>query len=238
MLSPVTEPNRAGVPAAGPAQVGFFATTIGKKIVMAVTGVILCGFVLGHMIGNLQAFAPDGGAALDAYGALLRHLGHGMALWVARAGLLLATALHIWAFVSLFNLNRRARPQGYRVTDYQEATLASRAMKVTGPILLVFIVYHLLHMTTGTVHPQFEEGRVYHNLISGLSVLWVALFYLVAMAALALHLWHGTWSMLQTLGASHPRFNPWRKRLATAFTLVVCLGFAIVPVAVLVGWIR
>ncbi len=213
-------------------------SSVGKKIVMAITGIVLSLFVLGHMAGNLQAFLPNGPAALDHYGAFLRELVHGTGIWFVRAGLLLAVGLHIWAYLGLSLKSWAARPQGYRVTDYEEATLASRSMRWTGPLLGIFIVYHILHMTTGTLHPHFVEGRVYQNLVAGLTPVAVALFYLVAMGALAFHLFHGAWSMLQTLGLSHPKYDPWRKRLAIAFTIVVAGGFALVPIAVLAGWLK
>jgi len=205
---------------------------------MAVTGAILCGFIFAHMTGNLQAFLPNGEEALDHYGVFLRQLLHGSALWIVRAVLLVAVALHVWAFVTLTLQNRAARPVGYREEATKESTFASRSMKFTGPLLLVFIVYHLLHMTTGTVHPQFVEVRVYHNLVTGLQVGWVAVFYVVAMAALAFHVWHGFWSMFQTVGASHPRYDALRKAAAVVFTVVVCGGFAAVPLAVLFGALK
>ena len=223
------------------AQSGFLTSSIGRKVIMAVTGAILCGFILGHMSGNLQAFLPveaNGEQALDHYGVFLREMLHGSALWIVRAGLLLAAGLHVWAFVSLTRTNMAARPSGYRQTAHTESTFASRSMKFTGPLLLVFIVYHILHMTIGSVHPQFVEGRVYHNLVTGLQVTWVGVFYVVAMAALSVHVWHGFWSMLQTVGASHPRYNPLRKTLAILFTVLVCGGFAAVPLAVLAGVIK
>jgi succinate dehydrogenase / fumarate reductase cytochrome b subunit len=216
----------------------FFNSSIGKKIVMAVTGAVLFGFTVGHMTGNLQVFLPHGSEALDRYAAFLRELLHGSAIWIVRGGLLLSVGLHIWAFLGLWSQNRAARPKGYRVTSYEESDWASRTMKITGPLLLAFIVYHLLHLTVGSVHPHFVEGRVYDNLLTGLKVTPVAFFYLVAMAALAFHLYHGFWSMLQTLGLSHPQFNPWRKRLAVAFTILVAGGFAVVPLAVLTGALK
>lgn len=216
----------------------FFGSSIGQKIVMAVTGAILCGFVLAHMAGNLQAFLPNGPASLDHYGVFLRELLHGAGLWIARIGLLVAVVLHIWAYLALTKKSLAARPEGYRVTSYEEATWASRTMRWTGPLVGVFIVYHLLHLTTGTVHPHFVEGHVYDNLVSGLQVTPVAIFYLVAMAGLAFHLYHGVWSMLQTLGLSHPRFDPMRKTFAAIFTAVVIGGFVVVPIAVMAGWLK
>jgi succinate dehydrogenase / fumarate reductase, cytochrome b subunit len=213
-------------------------SSIGKKIVMAITGIVLSLFVLGHMAGNLQAFLPNGPEALDHYGAFLRELLHGTGIWFVRGGLLLAVGLHIWAYLGLTLKSWAARPQGYGVTDFEEATFASRSMRWTGPILAAFIVFHLLHLTTGSVHPHFVEGKVYQNLITGLAPVPVALFYVVAMGCLAFHLWHGAWSMLQTLGLSHPKYLAARKAFAIVFTLLVAGGFVLVPLAVLAGVLK
>jgi len=214
----------------------FLDATIGKKIVMAITGLVLFGFVIVHMIGNLQAYI--GPEALNAYAVWLRELLHGAGLWIARAVLLAAVVLHIWAAVSLTIENKKARPVGYRQRRWVESTYASRTMVWSGPILALFIVYHLLHLTTGTVHPSFVEGDVYHNFVSGFRVLPVSAFYIIAMLALGLHLYHGAWSMLQTLGLSHPRWNRLRKAFAGTLTAVVVLGNISFPVAVLLGIIR
>jgi len=231
---------RAGAaPEAAPiSRTGFLSSSVGKKVIMAVTGAVLCGYILGHMTGNLQAFLPNAEEALDHYGHFLHTMLHGTGIWIVRAVLLLCVGFHVWAFLTLTRQNMAARPQGYRQTAHQESTFASRSMKCTGPLILVFVVYHILHLTTGSVHPQFVEGRVYHNIVTGFQVTWVALFYVVAMAALAFHVWHGFWSMLQTVGASHPRYNPLRKTLAVLFTIAVCGGFAAVPLAVLAGVLR
>jgi succinate dehydrogenase / fumarate reductase, cytochrome b subunit len=221
---------------AAPAQ--LLSSSVGKKIVMAATGIVLSLFVLGHMAGNLQAFLPNGPQALDHYGAFLRELLHGTGIWFVRAGLLLAVGLHVWAYLTLTQKSWAARPKGYAVTDFEEATFASRSMRWTGPILAAFIVFHLMHLTVGNVHPHFVEGRVYQNLVTGLAPVPVALFYVLAMGCLAFHLWHGAWSMLQTLGLSHPKYDPWRKRLAMAFTLLVTGGFVIVPLAVMAGVLK
>jgi succinate dehydrogenase / fumarate reductase cytochrome b subunit len=111
-------------------------------------------------------------------------------------------------------------------------------MRWTGPFLAAFIVYHLLHLTTGTVHPSFREGDVYHNLVAGLRVTWVAVFYIVAMGCLALHTFHGVWSMFQSLGVSQPRYESFARRLATIFTIIVVGGFVIIPIAVLAGLLK
>jgi succinate dehydrogenase / fumarate reductase, cytochrome b subunit len=212
----------------------FLTSTIGLKLVMAVSGVALCAFVLGHMAGNLNAFA--GAEKIDAYGQFLHSLP--AALWATRLGLLAAVGLHVWAYAVLTLKSQAARPHGYRVHAYKESSYASRSMRITGPILLVFVVYHLLHFTTGTVHPDFREGEVYHNVVTGLSAVPVVLFYLLAMACLALHLWHGVWSLFQTLGANQPRWHSFGRRVATGFTLVVVLGFSAVPLAVLTGFLK
>jgi succinate dehydrogenase / fumarate reductase cytochrome b subunit len=220
------------------APVTLLNSSVGKKIVMAITGIVLSGFVLGHMAGNLQAFLPNGPEALDHYGAFLRTLLHGTGIWFVRAGLLLAVGLHIWAYLGLTQRSWAARPKGYKVTDYEEATLASRTMRWTGPILAVFIVYHLMHLTIGNVHPHFVEGKVYQNLVTGLASRPVAIFYILAMGCLAFHLWHGAWSMLQTLGLSHPKYLAARKTFAVVFTVVVTVGFVLVPLAILAGILK
>ena len=211
-------------------------SSIGLKITMALTGVILSGFVLVHMLGNLQAY--QGAEALDAYGKLLRK--EPALLWTFRLVLLSAVGLHIWAFIALTRKNLQARPQAYQARKYKESSFASRSMIITGPLILLFIIYHILHLTTGTVHPDFQEGAVYHNLIVGLWGLRgiVGVIYIVAMIMLAFHLWHGVWSMFQTLGAPEDRYRSLGRRFATIFTILVTLGFASVPLAVLTGFLK
>jgi len=215
----------------------FVGSTIGRKVVMAITGLVLFGFVFAHMLGNLQMFLPDH-EAINHYGRFLREFLHGGGIWVARAVLLSAVGLHIWAAWSLTRANRIARPVPYKVVTPDASTYASRTMRWSGPILLLFIIYHLLHFTVGSVHPNFVEGDVYRNVIVGFSVWPVSLFYIIAMSALGLHLRHGAWSMLQTLGASHPRWDPARNAAATVFTAIVVLGFVSVPLAVLAGVLK
>jgi succinate dehydrogenase / fumarate reductase cytochrome b subunit len=212
----------------------FYHSTVGKKIIMAATGAILIGFVIVHMSGNLLAF--KGQESLDHYGALLKT--SKPLLWTVRMVLLAAVALHIVSALQLTRLAQTGRPQGYSSREPQAATMASRTMRVGGFVLLFFIVYHLLHFTTGTVHPDFREGAVYHNLITGLRVPAVGTFYIVAMAALALHLYHGASSMFQTLGLSHPSWNPGRELLMRALAALVSLGFVSIPVAVMLGVLR
>ena len=211
----------------------FFASSIGKKVVMAVTGVALFGFVIAHMLGNLQVFL--GPTALNHYAEKLRELGP--LLWAARIGLLVAAGLHIWAAWSLTQMNKAARPVGYREKEHRESTYSSRTMRWSGVLLLLFIVYHLLHLTFGSVHPDFVEGDVYHNFIVGFRPVLVTGFYVIAMLALGLHLYHGVWSFLQTLGLSHPRYNHLRHAFATLVTVAVVAGNIAMPVAVLTGFL-
>ena len=213
-------------------------SSVGKKIVMAITGIVLSLFVLGHMAGNLQAFLKNGPEALDHYGAFLRELLHGTGIWFVRGGLLLAVGLHAWAYLTLTQKSLAARPEGYRVNDFEEATFASRSMRWTGPILAAFIVFHLMHLTIGNVHPHFVEGRIYQNIVTGLAPVPIALFYILAMGCLAFHLWHGAWSMMQTLGLSHPKYLAARKAFAVVFTVLVTGGFVLVPLAVLAGILK
>lgn len=218
----------------------FLDSTIGKKVVMAVSGVMLVGFVVAHMLGNLQLYVPAHGGehALDEYGRALRSMLHGTGLWVARAGLIAAAAAHLWAAITLAQRNKEARPVGYRKLHHTSSTLGSRTMLVSGLIVLGFIVFHLLHFTIGTVHPTFEDGKVFHNVVSGFQVPWVSALYIVAMLAFAPHLRHGVWSLFQTLGLSHPRYDRLRVPVATGLTVLVIAVNISFPVAVLTGLVR
>lgn len=215
---------------------GFVDSTIGRKVIMAVTGAILFGFVLVHMIGNLQVYL--GPEALNHYGVFLREMLHGAGLWIARAVLLVAVVLHIWSAASLTLTSRRARPEGYRREKWKESTYASRTMRWGGVILLLFVIYHLLHFTTGTLHQSFIEGDVYHNFVAGFRNVWVSAFYIFAMLALGLHLRHGLWSMCQTLGVSHPRYIRMAHVGAWIFAAIIVIGNISFPLAVLAGIVR
>ena len=223
-------------PLSGGRAEAFLSSTLGRKMVMAATGIVLVGFVIVHMLGNLQVFL--GPAALDAYGAWLREMLHGAGIWLARGVLLGAVVLHIGAAWSITRTSWNARPVGYRRTEHRQSTYASRTMRWSGPILALFVVYHLLHLTVGSAHPSFEEGRVYHNVVAGFSVWPVSAFYIAAMLALGLHMNHGIASMLQTLGASHPRYDSLRRRAALGLTLLVVAGNISIPLAVLCGVVR
>lgn len=213
----------------------FLASSIGKKVVMAVTGVMLVGFVVAHMLGNLQVYL--GPSALNDYAEKLRAVP--ALLWTARIGLLLAALLHAWAALSLTRMNRKARPLGYRAREHRDSTFASRTMRVSGILILVFVVYHLAHFTFGwsLVHPDFRAGDVFHNFVVAFRNPVVSLLYILAMLALAPHLYHGVWSWMQTLGLSHPRYNSLRHALAILVAALVTLGNISMPVAVMAGLI-
>ena len=211
-------------------------SSIGRKVIMAVTGAILFGFVMVHMLGNLQVYL--GPEPINNYGVFLRQALHGTGIWIARAILLAAVLLHIWSATSLTLDSRRARPDGYRQQKWKESTYASRTMRWGGVILLLFIIYHLLHFTTGTVHQSFIEGDVYHNFVAGFRSVPVSLFYIFAMLALGLHLRHGVWSMFQTLGVSHPRYIRMAHVGAWIFAAVIVIGNISFPLAVLAGIVR
>jgi succinate dehydrogenase / fumarate reductase, cytochrome b subunit len=213
----------------------FWRSTAGKKVVMGVTGLVMIGFLVVHMLGNLQAF--QGPEKLNGYGAMLHGPLHEVTL-VLRAVLLVSLVLHVVAAAQLTLLDRAARPLGYARKVPQAATAASRTLRVGGVLLLVFIVFHLLHFTTGQLHQDFIPGDVYHNLVTGLRRPVVAAFYLVCMAAIGLHLYHGAWSSFRSLGAALPRANPLHRPVATAVAVMLWLGFSFIPVAVLLGWLR
>ncbi len=212
----------------------IYRTTLGKKLVMAVTGTILFAFVALHMLGNLQIFL--GAEAIDRYARLLRV--EPALLWAARATLLASVLAHIVAATQLTLVNWRARPVGYARRAYRATDYASRTMVWSGPILAAFVVYHILHLSTGTVHPSFVPGDVYHNVVAGFSVWYVSAFYVVAQLALGLHLYHGVWSMTQTFGVTHPALDVWRRRFAQGTAAAIVVGNCSVPVAVLAGLVR
>jgi succinate dehydrogenase / fumarate reductase, cytochrome b subunit len=223
--------------------VTLYRSSVGKKALMAVSGILLILFVIGHMLGNLKAFqstGPSGVHPLDEYGVFLRGLGYPIVpeygvLWVARIVLLLAVGAHIVAAVQLWRQSRAARETGYRKEISQVFSYASRTMRWGGVIVLLFVIYHILHFTTGDVHPQFEYGSVYANLVIGFQQLPVALFYLVAVGALSLHLYHGLWSAFATLGVENLRVQRLRRPLAAAVAVGLFVGYAVVPVAVMAG---
>jgi len=229
-----TQPARSV--AAPPGPLGLLVSTIGLKTIMAVTGVILVGFLIGHFTGNALIFA--GPEAINAYSHFL-HNTHGL-IWVVRALLLASLVLHIWSALRLYARNTSARRQGYRVKRDVATNYAARTMMWSGPILLGFIVYHLAHLTFGLTPGAYEhsEADVYSNLVRGFQIWWVSGFYIVSMLALGNHLFHGTWSMFQSLGVNHSAYNQRLMRLALGITLFVTLGNISIPLAVLLGIVR
>ncbi|MDY7093819.1 MAG: succinate dehydrogenase cytochrome b subunit [Acidobacteriota bacterium] len=216
--------------------IDFYRSPLAKKVVMAVSGIMLFGFVVGHFLGNLKLYL--GPEELNHYAEGLRTLGAPLfpetsVLWIARIGLLAAVGLHIWSAWQLTLINRRARPEGYSKKGVVQATYASRTMRWGGVIILLFIIYHLLHLTFGSVHPDFIPGDVYHNVVEGFKVPWVAGFYILANLALGLHLYHGLWSMFQSLGWNHGAYKNVRRPFAVAFAVLITLGNISFPLAVL-----
>ena len=219
--------------------VDFYRSSVGKKWVMAVTGVVLLGYVFAHMAGNLKLYL--GAEQINHYGEFLRDMGEPIVprtnlLWMLRAGLTVAFALHIHAAFSLTRLNRKARPQRYQSQrDYLVANYASRTMIWSGIIVLLFIVWHLADLTWGWTNPDFVRGDPYGNVVASFSRVPVAILYIAANVALGFHIFHGAWSLFQSVGANNPRFNQWRKNFAVAFAAVIVLGNVSFPIAVLTG---
>jgi len=213
---------------------GLYGSTLGKKILMAVTGIILFGFVIGHMIGNLQLYL--GAEQLNHYAELLQS--NKPFLWSFRMVLLFCVGVHVLAAVQLWLRNRRSRPVKYRVFNPPEVDYAARTMVWSGPIILLFILYHLGHFTVGCTHHDFIRGDVYHNVVSSFQIWWVAGFYILANLLLAIHLYHGLWSLFQTFGWDHPRFGGLRRRFAIALAMLIGAGNISMPLAVLTGVVR
>ncbi len=213
---------------------GLYGSTLGKKILMAVTGIILFGFVIGHMIGNLQLYL--GAEQLNHYAELLQS--NKAFLWSFRMVLLFCVGVHVLAAVQLWLRNRRSRPVKYRVFNPPAVDYAARTMVWSGPIVLLFILYHLGHFTVGCTHHDFIRGDVYHNVVSSFQIWWVAGFYILANLLLAIHLYHGLWSLFQTFGWDHPRFGSARRIIAIAFAMLIGAGNISMPLAVLTGVVR
>jgi succinate dehydrogenase / fumarate reductase cytochrome b subunit len=221
----------------------FYRSTVGKKIIMAVTGLIGIGFVIVHMAGNLQLFL--GAEKINSYGAAL-HGPLNELTWLLRIVLIVAIVLHVTMAVQLSRRSAAARPVDYQMKTPQASTLASRLMLVGGFFLLAFIVVHLLHFTTENVDPAGWRGMtdseghrdVYGNIVASFRIWWVALFYILAMAALGLHLFHGAWSSLRSLGYAKPSNHPLHRKIALVIAVVVWAGFTLVPIAVIAGIVR
>ena len=222
-----------------PWPIEFYRSAVGKKWVMALTGIMLMGFVFGHMVGNLKMY--QGAHSLNVYGEFLRELMYPLLprtvfLWLIRGGLIAAFAFHIHSAYSLTRMNRRAQAGGYTTSrDYIAANAASRSMRWTGVIILLYLFFHLADFTWGWFNPDFVRGDVYRNVQASLTNVPVAAIYIVANIALGIHLWHGAWSMFQSLGLNNPKYNAWRRNFATGFALLVTVGNLSFPIAIVSG---
>jgi succinate dehydrogenase / fumarate reductase cytochrome b subunit len=230
----------------------LYRSSIGKKVIMAVTGLIGIGFVLVHMYGNLKVFGfMTGGEPpseyFNAYAEGLRAIGapifgHTHLLWIFRLVLLAAVVLHVWAAWSLYQESERARATKYVKHAKIQANPAALYIRVGGTIIFIFIILHLMHFTWGVpgVHPDFKWDDAYHNLVAGFQSYYYlpAIFYLVAMVALGFHLYHGTWSMFQTLGLNNQNYTKPLRTLALILAIVIAGGFAMVPLGVMFGIVR
>jgi succinate dehydrogenase / fumarate reductase cytochrome b subunit len=235
---PGVPPIRPRPSTSGPLIVRFYRSAVGKKWVMAVTGIILLGFILVHMLGNLKLYLSK--EELNLYGEALRDMpGHLLPrtflLWTIRTVLTLAFVFHIHSAIGLTVINRKARPaadQYKSKRDYVAADYASRTMRWTGIIILAFLIFHLMDLTWGNANPHFLRGDPYNNLVYSFRRPAIALVYILANMALALHLYHGVWSMFQSLGITNPRYNKLRRSFAQGFAVLILVGNVSFPVAV------
>ncbi len=222
----------------------FWNSTIGKKVIVAVTGLMLIGFIAGHLLGNLQMFLPP--EYINAYAVKLHSLGP--LLWVIRFGLLAVFVLHIVATISLARANRKARPQRYAAERTVQASKASLTMVLSGLTILAFVIFHLMHFTVRAGNPEWNEAtfnlhgemvpNVYAMVIQGFSVWWVSAFYVVAMTLLCMHLSHGTASVFQTLGLNGARQKKFISIAGVAFALLIFVGYVSIPASVVLGILR
>jgi succinate dehydrogenase / fumarate reductase cytochrome b subunit len=210
-------------------------SSVGKKVIMAVTGLIMVAYLITHVLANLLVF--QGPANINAYSAFLH--GTGGALWAARAVLLAALVLHVIAAVQLAGRRFEARPAGYAGgREPQVSTWAARSIRWGGALILAFLVYHILQFTIGSAHPDFVEGDPYHNVATGFHNPLVVALYLIAMAVVGLHLYHGVWGSGRSLGMSPPSPYPLRRTIALVLALLIWLGFTVIPLAVYAGVVR
>jgi succinate dehydrogenase / fumarate reductase, cytochrome b subunit len=225
-----------------PLPVEFYRSTLGKKWVMAVTGIILIGFVVTHMIGNLKVYLSR--EEINLYGEALRDIpGHLLPrtvfLWTIRLVLVAAFVFHIHAAISLARTAKKARPSNYQSPrDYLAANFASRTMRWTGPIVALYVIFHLADLTWGAANPDFVRGDPYNNLVRSFERPVVAIVYILANAALAIHLYHGTWSLFQSLGINNPKYNGARRGLAQGIAALIFVGNVSFPIAVMAGVIE
>lgn len=245
-MAQATSPSRHDVapvrkrPPRLPWPLNIYQTAVGKKYAMAITGIGLLGFVLVHMIGNLHLY--EGPYQVHAYAEALRDLGGHLAprtflLWVMRLGLIGMFAVHIHSAWSLSRMSHKADSAYVGARTYTAATFASRTMRWTGPIILLYVLFHLADLTWGWVDDDWVRGDPYHNVYSSMSAVPIALIYIAANVALAIHIFHGAWSMFQSLGINNPRFNSLRRGIAQGLAGVILVGNLSFPLAVQFGLI-
>jgi succinate dehydrogenase / fumarate reductase cytochrome b subunit len=221
----------------------FYDAPIGKKAVMAITGVILFGYVVAHLLGNLQIYSSNP-EQINHYAAFLHNPANAVALWIARSILLAAVVLHIVAAVQLWRQNNAARPVAYHRKADVPTSYAARTMRYSGLIIAAFVIFHILHLTVGAVPglPAEEiavnEPNVRANVIHGFQNYAVSGFYILAMVLLCMHLYHGIWSMFQSVGISHPKYTPGIKRAAAIIAILIAIGNISIPIAVMTGLLQ
>jgi succinate dehydrogenase / fumarate reductase, cytochrome b subunit len=211
----------------------FWRSLVGKKVVMAVTGVILLLYIIGHLLGNLQIF--EGPERLNAYAAFLKSTGE--LLWAVRIVLLVSLVLHVIASVQVSLASKRSRPAGYAEKKSIETSYAARTMIWSGPLIFLYVVYHLAMFTFLVTGPGYSPTDVYRNEVQAFQVPAISAFYVVAIVFLGMHLYHGAWSMLHTLGASNPRYRVLRRTIAPVVAIAITVGYIAIPIAVLLGFI-
>jgi succinate dehydrogenase / fumarate reductase cytochrome b subunit len=211
----------------------FWRSLVGKKVVMAVTGVILLLYIIGHLLGNLQIF--EGPERLNAYAAFLKSTGE--LLWAVRIVLLVSLVLHVIASVQVSLASKRSRPAGYAEKKSIETSYAARTMIWSGPLIFLYVVYHLAMFTFLVTGPGYSPTDVYRNEVQAFQVPAISAFYVVAIIFLGMHLYHGAWSMLHTLGASNPRYRVLRRTIAPIVAIAITVGYIAIPIAVLLGFI-
>jgi succinate dehydrogenase / fumarate reductase cytochrome b subunit len=209
---------------------------------MAITGLILFAYVIGHLLGNLQIYSSDPDQ-INRYAAFLHNPANTIPLWVIRAFLLTAVILHVTSATQLWLQNRAARPYDYIKKADVPTAYAARTMKWSGVIVGLFIIFHILHLTVGAVLPLQDVNAiattpdVHYNVISGFRNPFISGFYVVAMILLCMHLYHGLWSMFQSLGFSHPRYTPMLKKGAAIVAILIAAGNISIPIAVWTGFL-
>jgi succinate dehydrogenase / fumarate reductase cytochrome b subunit len=218
----------------------LWQTSIGKKMLMAGSGLFILLWLMGHMIGNLKIWLSE--SEIDNYAAFLRRMGepifpHSVLLWLIRALLTVAFVVHVYLAIDLSVRNRRARQVRYAHPEHVQADIPAVTMRWGGLELGLFVIFHLANFTWGTIHPgyRFVRGAVYHNVVGNFDQWWLVVIYVAALVALALHIYHGTWSIFQTFGANSRRWDRLIRRSSAIVAIVMFVGFASVPIGVLVG---